>query len=258
MNRAHHRLSLFQKKTRSFVKRFLPGFVNSSDSYILQHLPESIGKSLYRFSFLRSIWTHANEKNNNVDLVRLLFLQQTIEELLEHDIGGAFAEVGVYKGNSAKLFHELAPQRELYLFDTFQGFDRKDLSVDPKKTIHKASFLDTCLEEVQKFVGTSPNVHYCPGYFPDTTSHVPVELKFALVHLDADLYQPTLSGLEYFYPRLSNGGVMVIHDYSSGAWPGVKKAVDEFLRQHPEKLIRIPDKSGTVAFRRCFSVSGDM
>jgi hypothetical protein len=94
-------------------------------------------------------------------------------------------------------------------------------------------------------------VHYCPGYFPTTTSHIPANLEFALVHLDADLYQPILSGLEYFYPRLSVGGFMIIHDYLSNAWPGVKKAVDEFLSQRPEKLIRIPDKSGTVAFRRC-------
>ena len=89
------RLSFLQKKTRSFVKRCLPAFVNSSDAYIVQHLPEAVGKSPHRFSFLRSIWTHANQKNNGVDLVRLLFLQQAVEELQE--ITGAFAEVGVDK-----------------------------------------------------------------------------------------------------------------------------------------------------------------
>lgn len=250
MTSRHHRLSFFQKKMRSFVKRFLPFWVNRSDSYIVQHLPESTGQSPYRFSLLRSIWTHKNKGNNDVDLVRLLFFQQTVEELLEHDIPGAFAEVGVYKGNSAKLLHLLAPQRELYLFDTFQGFDSRDLSLDPKKKIHPSSFLDTSLQQVREFVGVHPKIHYCPGYFPATASPIPDELQFALVHLDADLYQPTLAGLQYFYPRLSAGGMMIIHDYSSGAWPGVKKAVDEFLDPYPEKLIRIPDKSGTAVFRR--------
>ncbi len=149
-----HRLSFWQKKARSFVKRFLPQFVNSSDAYIVQHLPESTGKSPHHFSFLRALWTYANKHNNNVDLVRLLFLQQTVEELLEHGIPGAFAELGVYKGNSAKLLHHMAPQRELYLFDTFQGFHEEDVSKDPKRTIRKASFLDTSLSQVQKFVGT--------------------------------------------------------------------------------------------------------
>ena len=103
---------------------------------------------------------------------------------------------------------------------------------------------------MKAFVGTSPQIHYCPGYFPQTAALVPQTESFALVHLDADLYPPTRAGLEYFYPKLSPGACVIIHDYSSGAWPGVKQAVDEFLKDKPESLIRIPDKSGTVAFRR--------
>ncbi len=246
-----HRLSFFQKKARSFIKRCLCGFVNGSDSYILQHLPESIGRSGRSFSKLRSIWTGEQNQNNRVDLVRLLFLMDAIEEILEHSIPGAFAELGVYKGNSAKLFHELAPQRKLYLFDTFSGFHQKDLQADPKKIIGKSSFLDTSLDRVKAFIGTSDQIVYCPGYFPDTAACVSENERFAFVHLDADLYQPTRAALEFFYPKLSPGGYVIVHDYSSGAWPGVKQAVDEFLKDKPQRLIRIPDKSGTVVFRTC-------
>ncbi len=243
-----HRLSFFQKKSRSFIKRFLCRFVNQSDSYILQHLPESIGRNSHAFSALRSIWTTKNKGNNEVDLVRLLFLLDAVEEV--KTVPGAFAELGVYKGNSAKLLHTLAPERTLYLLDTFSGFEKEDVVSDPKKIIPATSFLDTSLAQVKAFVGTAPNLRYCPGYFPSTAHYIPEDEIFALVHLDADLYQPILAGLEYFYPKLTEGAMMIVHDYSSGAWPGVKQAVDEFLQNKPEKLIRIPDKSGTVAFRK--------
>ncbi len=245
---AKHRLTFFQKKLRSLTKRFLAAFVNQSDSFVVQHLPESTGHSPHPFSKLRSIWTHENQGNNNVDLVRLLFLQQTVEEILERNIPGAFAELGVYKGNSAKLFHELAPERKLYLFDTFSGFDAKDVLADPKRTIRKTSFLDTSLDQVRAFVGAAPQIQYCPGYFPASTTYLPDSERFAIAHLDADLYQPTLAALRYFTPRMSPGGVVILHDYSSGAWPGVKQAVDEFMKDQPFTLIRIPDKSGTAVF----------
>ena len=238
--------TFFQKKARSFIKRALLNFVNKSDSYIIQHLPEATHAS---FPSLRQIWTVRNE-NNRADFVRLLFLTCTVEELLDKNVPGAFAELGVYKGNSAKLLRELAPERKLYLFDTFSGFDAKDIASDPKTKISSLQFLDTSIEMVKQFVG-SENVLFCPGHFPKTASFVPEEEIFALVHLDADLYQPTLAGLEFFYPKLAFGGCMIIHDYFSGAWPGVKKAVDAFLLDKPESLVRIPDKSGTAIFQKC-------
>lgn len=54
------------------------------------------------------------------------------------------------------------------------------------------------------------------------------------------------AGLEYFYPRISAGGLLIVHDYGSGLWPGVTFAVDQFLRDKPERLVSIPDKSGTA------------
>jgi len=237
--------TFFQKKLRSITKRAFVPFINQSSSYIVQHLPEWVH---FDFGQFRRIWLHKNKKNNDVDLIRLLFLTSIVSEIKE--IKGAFAELGVYKGNSAKLFHELSPERELYLFDTFKGFDEKDVEVDPKKKIHSAHFLDTSLREVKRFIQGNEKVHFCPGYFPETASMVPDDETFALVHLDADLYKPILDGLKFFYPKMVAGGAMIIHDYSSGAWPGVKKAVDEFLAGKQENLVPIPDKSGTVIFRK--------
>ena len=95
-----------------------------------------------------------------------------------------------------------------------------------------------------KRINGNDQVEIHPGYFPDSASAVSEE-TFALVNIDADLYKPTKTGLEFFYPRLNPGGVLFVHDYNE-KWPGVMKAVDEFLRTIPEVAIPIPDRDGTI------------
>ena len=69
--------------------------------------------------------------------------------------------------------------------------------------------------------------------------------------LDADLYKPTRAGLEFFYPRMSKGGYIFLHDYtSSESNYAVSRAADEFLADKPEKIIEIPDTWGTALFRK--------
>ncbi len=170
--------------------------------------------------------------------------------LLEKEgIEGSLAELGVYKGTTARLLHALMPTRTLWLFDTFAGFDARDLAREDDGTGDTSKFADTSLERVLAFLGESPSIRLCKGYFPDTASVVPAEERFALVHLDADLFKPTWDALHFFYPRMSPGGLIILHDYGSGAWPGIAEAADHFLADKPECLIRIPDKSGTAVLR---------
>ena len=79
---------------------------------------------------------------------------------------------------------------------------------------------------------------------PDTTKTL-TEKTFALVHIDADLYLPTIEALKFFYPKVSAGGVLIIHDYNH-TWEGIKQALDEFLPTIPESLIEIIDWQGSV------------
>ena len=69
---------------------------------------------------------------------------------------------------------------------------------------------------------------------------------FALVSLDPDLYEPTLEGLRYFYPRLAPGGRILIHDYTSCQFEGVKMAVDEYCRAHGLFVVPLMDLHGTA------------
>ena len=71
-----------------------------------------------------------------------------------------------------------------------------------------------------------------------------------MVSLDCDLYAPTKAGLEFFYPLMEKHGIFLLHDYSSLHWEGSKRAIDEFCELNNEKLILIPDKSGSAFFRK--------
>ncbi len=188
---------------------------------------------------------------NYTDKVRLYNFWLQVQRIRKDNINGDFAELGVYKGESARLLHLMAPHRTLHLFDTFEGFTDSDLQPETGKaaTYSSRDFADTSVEKVLKTIGGNRDkllVH--AGYFPGSTSGL-VDTRYAIVNLDADLYKPTKAGLEYFYPRLSDGGVIFIHDYNH-KWEGLMKAVDEFAALIPEQLIAVPDLDSSVMIVR--------
>lgn len=235
---------------RSIVRRAGVAMADASGSYAVQHLPEWMAKSSFDFAAWRKLWTERNPRNDRADLARLVMFVENAR-LIEHEgIPGSLAELGVYRGTTAKLLHALFPGRTLWLFDTFEGFDPRDLAHERRAKGDGFRFDDTSLEAVLRHVGASDRVRACKGYFPETAAAVPDGETFALVHLDADLRKPTEDALAFFYPRLSPGGFLVLHDYGSGAWPGIAEAVDAFFADKPEGVVRIPDKSGTAIVRR--------
>ncbi|MEI7980960.1 MAG: TylF/MycF/NovP-related O-methyltransferase, partial [Bacteroidota bacterium] len=135
------------------------------------------------------------------DKVRFFTWWFLVDRLRLEEIPGDFAELGVYKGESAKILHHLDPDRTLHLFDTFSGFSGHDLGNETGKaaTYTPDNFSDTEVNKVLNFIGGNVNIRIYPGYFPETAGAVG-ERKFALVNLDADLYNPTMAGLNFFYP----------------------------------------------------------
>ena len=180
------------------------------------------------------------------DKVRFYNLWMQIERIKKSKINGAFAELGVYKGETASIIHHCDTSRRLHLFDTFQGFKSSDLENEEGEaaTYTPRNFADTSIERVKRKIGGNDNIIFHPGYFPDTTKEIAEEL-FAFVHIDADLYNPIKAGLEYFYPRLSPGGIIIVHDYNE-KWMGAMKAVDDFILDKPEKLTPVPDTDNSV------------
>jgi O-methyltransferase len=197
--------------------------------------------------FLRPYFSKEQRKSILIDPVRYGNFLLSIEQIQKEKIPGAFAECGVYRGYVSKFLHETAPDRKLYLFDTFEGFDNRDLD---SKEFEDNRFRDTSEETVLRYIGNRENVIIRKGYFPDTTVGI-VDEKFSLVILDFDKYNPTMAALEFFYPLVSSGGFMFMHDYSSpeSNW-ACSKAFNEFLIGKPEKPILIPDSWGTAIIRK--------
>ncbi len=186
------------------------------------------------------------EERKTDDKIRLYNLWFQTERICREGISGAFAELGVYKGDSAWIIHQMAPDRKLHLFDTFAGFFEPDLSMETGEaaTYSWRDFADTDAASVKARFDHTEGVVIHEGWFPDTAAEAE-DLTFALVHIDADLYQPVKAGLAFFYPRLAPGGVILIHDYTH-KWEGLMRAVDEFVVTIPECLVHVPDRFGTV------------
>lgn len=182
------------------------------------------------------------------DSVRRDMLVLLLRDLEVRGVAGSLAELGVYRGDTARLMHHYLPDRRLHLFDTFRGFDQEDTAAELARTGAEANpklFMDTSVEAVLRRVGPrSSGVQLHPGRFPASCPDAVRQERFAFVHLDADLYEPTRSGLEVFYPLVVPGGYVVVHDYN--AWQGARQATDEFFRDKPETPVPMPDKSGSA------------
>jgi O-methyltransferase len=168
------------------------------------------------------------------------------ELIRNQNIKGSCAELGVYKGYFASKIAEFLTDRKIFLYDTFDGFSQKDMNYESENEILSSSqdFSDTDIDKVLYAFDNKTNVIIRKGYFPQSIDPKDDE-KFCLVSIDTDLYMPTIEGLRYFYPRVSNGGYILIHDYNNNRWPGIKKAVNDYFGSHI-RMFPIPDKNGSV------------
>ncbi len=168
-------------------------------------------------------------------------------ELLSHrlaEVPGAAAELGVYRGDFARCINFLLPERTLYLFDTFTGFDETEAAGAAAGLVeaHRGTGADGLLRHMPH----PEQVRLRPGLFPSTAEGL--EEHFALVSLDVDLEESSLAGLRWFYPRLSPGGYLLLHDYHSPALPGVKRALERYQAERGERIPAVPlcDINGTL------------
>ena len=170
---------------------------------------------------------------------RLQFLQR-FSQMVSKKESFAVAECGVYEGEFAKEINRCFPKQRCYLFDTFEGFDERDIKVEhgngSKISVHHFTKVD--VEAVYERMPYKDKVIIKKGYFPETAAGL--EEKFIFVNLDMDLYNPTLEGLRYFYPRMNQHGVILIHDYFSDMFPNVKKAVEQYESETGNVLYKMP------------------
>lgn len=145
---------------------------------------------------------------------------------------GAIAEVGAYKGGSAFLMAS-ATEHPVHVFDTFECMPDTDEVEDP---FHFKGDFKVDTNKVLDYLHQKENIRTYPGIFPETSGPIEDE-KFGLVHVDIDIYKSMKDCLEFFYPRMLPGGVIISDDYGHTTCPGALKAWDEFFANKPEASV---------------------
>jgi O-methyltransferase len=215
--------------------------------------------------------------NNETDIIRevrpwtmtsaerIYALIQAVRYVSANAIMGAFVECGVWKGGSMAaiartLLQVQDVERDLYLFDTFEGMPEptaKDIDYSGKQasevlqensSYRCADAPLECVKEVLYETGyPKERIHCVQGKVEETIpSHAPDSIS--LLRLDTDWYKSTKHELVHLFPRLSHGGVIIIDDY--GHWRGSRQACDEYFAQNriPILLNRI-DYTGRIAVK---------
>lgn len=180
------------------------------------------------------------------DFVRQSSLELCAEEIYKKELSGSVAELGVYKGAFASMINQLFPDRVLYLFDTFEGFDDKDIEIEEKYNYSKndQSFSDTSVEFVMNKMAHPNNCIIKKGYFPE--SALDIEDKFVFVSIDTDLYKPIYEGLTFFYPKLVKGGYIFVHDFNNKRYKGARKSVMDYCEENGIAYFPLSDAAGTA------------
>lgn len=147
-------------------------------------------------------------------------------------VEGDLAEVGVFRGTSAKVICEAKGDRPLHLFDTFEGLPPSGRFDSGFQAGQYACSLDSVRDYLKDF----PNVQFYKGYFPMTGE--PIKSRgFSFVHLDVDLFESTVAAIQFFYPRMNPGAILISHDYVAAA--GVRRAFDAFFADKCEAVIEL-------------------
>jgi O-methyltransferase len=169
--------------------------------------------------------------------LRFYSLVQLLREALP--LEGVVAECGCYRGLSSYLLCTTLKSanagfdgRGYRIFDSFQGLSARQPEDTIEDTAPDADILKrlgtghfaVSVKEVKAGLAAFPRIEFFPGWIPDAFPDEP-GARYRFVHLDVDLYQPTRDSLDYFYPRLAPGGILVCDDYN---WPGARKAIEDF------------------------------
>ena len=155
-------------------------------------------------------------------------------------LSGNVIECGVWRGRTTKLLcrslKETEEKKTFYACDSFEGFGDSTLGDEDVKLFRPLTRLKrkfTAAQDVPAkldkfFTYYDINGVCLKGFFDETLDKIAADETFCFAHIDCDAYKPHLECLEYIYPSLTKGGCIVFDDYGSKAWPGAKRAVDEF------------------------------
>ena len=197
--------------------------------------------------------TQMSQSDNPLRRQRHYTLVQLLKNSLQ--LNGDIVECGTWHGLSAfqiaEIVKESGVSKEFHVFDSFEGLSKIEIQDDvdrdelDNERVRKefAYGLDLVKNNLKEFKFIS----YYKGWIPDRFDNVS-NSKFCFVHIDVDIYNPIRDSIEFFYPRLVSGGIMIFDDYGySAQFPGAKKAVDEFINTiKPRYFFALPSGQAIV------------
>lgn len=189
------------------------------------------------------------------DYVRAQTVELLSNEINDNNIEGDIAEFGVYKGEFSRYIRSVFPKKQLYLFDTFDSFREEENEKEVALGRCNASFSEAFKQTSENLVRSIfyedelEEIHIVKGLFPESLNNYPdlEKRRFAFVSLDFDFEDSIYEGLKYVYPRLTEGGYIMLHDYNSKL-TGVKKGVERYEKEIRKKMCKVPicDEYGTL------------
>ncbi len=207
-----------------------------------------------------SLYNLAQEKTLMVPTDNLLRRERhyTLTKLLQQTEPiinqGMVAECGCWRGLSsyqiAANLKKMDFNQAFLIFDSFEGLseydeeDKNNVMTDEEENCHRKHFacsMDVVIKNLEDF----DFIDYKKGWIPSRFKEAS-ELAFSFVHIDVDMFQPIWDSLEFFYPRLIPGGIIVLDDYGYLNFPGAKKAVDTFLVDKPDFFLSLPSGSAFI------------
>ncbi len=161
---------------------------------------------------------------------------------------GDFVECGVHRGGLARCLIEYLDFARLpktfYLLDTFQGFPPEDRI--RAAAVHRHDYLEDCYADVQATFAAYPNVHLIRGAIPGTLAQVSSP-QVCFLSIDMNCAEPEVAALEFFWPRLAAGAIVILDDYAySEAYRRQKEALDAAAARLGAAILALPTGQGLI------------
>jgi len=172
--------------------------------------------------------------------LRFYSLMQLANKVLNNKEVFDFVECGCWRGHSSYLLSKLIKKNEkkinFHIFDSFEGLSvstKDDDEYFNQSKEYQKNLIDHFKSSENFLKNDVLNefdfIKVYKGWIPERFNEVE-SLKFSFIHIDLDLYKPTTDTLEFFYPKLVKGGIIVCDDYNSSQFPGAKNAWDKFFK----------------------------
>ncbi len=166
------------------------------------------------------------------------------------EVPGSIAECGVFRGETLLLWAKMLEifcmgdrSRVVYGFDHFQGLRDLCTADGPENAaMHRGAYdggddfeqLQTLIElfDADRFAPGKPRIELVDGDARETLPRWAEEnpgVRLSVLHLDFDLYEPTMAALETLYPRVVPGGLVIFDEFGFENFPGETQAAEDYF-----------------------------